>query len=118
MSNQIPPKPVRLAEFFRRLESAPAASDADEAYALVCGTMNAVEDELTGIPHDPSQWMIDGRMYPPQTDQLKTVKGRPELRRYVSVGHGTIIGPNGAIQIRLKDGTVVFEKPGADGVSI
>jgi hypothetical protein len=62
--------------------------------------------------------MTDGRMYPPQADSIRPVKGRPDLTRYVSKGHNTIIGRNGAIEIRLLDGTPVFRKPGADGASI
>ena len=118
MNDPIPAKRIRLAEFFRRLAVAPAASTHDEAYRQVCETLNAVEDELTGIVFDPASWMTDGRMYPAQPDSIRPVKGRPDLKRYVSLGHNTIIGPNGAIEIRLLDGTSVFQKPGADGASI
>jgi hypothetical protein len=118
MNDPIPPKRERLAEFFRRLAAAPAASTRDEAYCQVCDILNRVEDELTGIICDPANWMTDGRMYPAQPDSERSVKGRSDLKRYVSLGHNTIIGSNGAIEIRLLDGTVVFGKPGADGASI
>jgi hypothetical protein len=118
MKDPIPAKRDRLAEFFRRLAAVPAASTREEAYRQTCDILNAVEDELTGIVFDPANWMTDGRMYPPQPDSIRSVKGRPELKRYVSLGHNTIIGPNGAIEIRLLDGTIVFQKPGADGESI
>jgi hypothetical protein len=70
---------------------------------------------LTGIVFDPANWITDGRMDPAKLDSIRSVKGRPGLKRYVSLGHNTIIVPNGAIAIRLLDGTTVFEKPGADG---
>ena len=62
-------KRERIEVFLGRLDAAPVASDADEAYRQVCDILNAVEDELTSIPFDPTQWMTDGRMYPPQRGQ-------------------------------------------------
>jgi hypothetical protein len=118
MEGSIPEKRVRLAEFLRRLAAAAPASTAEEAYRQVHDILNAVEDEMTGIPFDPANWMNDGRMYPPQSDSIRSVKGRPDLKRYASRGHQTIIGTNGAIEIRSLDRTVIFQKPGSDGVSI
>jgi hypothetical protein len=111
----IQPKSARLAEIFRRLGEAPAAASADEAYRLLCETIDAVEDELSGTPNDPAAFRTDGRIYPPQEDHRKAVLGRPDLRRYVSRGHGTLIGENGAITILDRDRAIVFAKPGADG---
>jgi hypothetical protein len=103
----------RLEEFFRRLAAAPPAADHDEAIKQVADTLNQVEDELTSIPYDPTFPLNDGRMYPPQPDSKKAVSGRPDLTRYRSKGHSTIIGDNGAIRIIAHaTGEVVFEKPG------
>lgn len=114
----IPSRSERLAEFYRRLGAAPAASDADEAYSLLCDTLNEVEDDMTGIPFDPTRWRTDGRMYPPQSDRMSIHPDRPDLRYYYSRGHDTLIGANGAIEIRDRAGNVVFAKPGADGKMI
>lgn len=105
----------RLAEIFRRLADGPAVATHDEAYRLLCMTIDAVEDELTTTPNVPADYLTDGRIYPPQSDRRYRVAGRPDLIRYASRGHNTFIRENGAIAIALKDGTIVFEKAGANG---
>jgi hypothetical protein len=78
---------------------------------LLASTLNAVEDEFTNIPFDPSKWETDGRMYPPQPDSLRQVDGHPELRKYRNRNHYTIIGDDGSIQIE-KGGQCLLIKPG------
>ena len=118
MDRQDATKAERFEEFLRRLGAAPAASDFDEAYRLVCDTLDAVEDEMTSIPFDPPKWRIDGRMYPPQMDMAKLVDGRPDVTRFRSLRHSTFIGANGAIEIRTDAGVVIFSKPGVGGQAV
>jgi hypothetical protein len=108
-------KGQRLAEIFRRMDAASLAASHEEAYRLLCVTIDTVEDEMTTTPNVPADYLTDGRIYPPQADRRYRVKGRPDLRRYASRGHNTFIRDNGAITVALKDGTIVFDKPGADG---
>jgi hypothetical protein len=112
----------RLEEFMRRLESAPPASTFNEAYELVCKTINAVEDELTTIPFNPEvardQSRTDGRMYPPQLDNMRVVPDRDDVKRFRTRGHNTLIANNGAIQIWDITNVLIFSKNGADGKSI
>lgn len=109
------PKAVRLQIFFQRLAEAPAATNADDAYELLVKIMTAVEDEMSGVPNDPSRWQTDGRLYPPMDDRQSEVPGSPEIRRYRSLKHITYIGQNGAIEITTSKNEVVFRKAGADG---
>ncbi|AGA28943.1 hypothetical protein [Singulisphaera acidiphila] len=111
-------KAERLEEFRKRLTAAPACSDFDEAYHLICSTMNEVEDALTDIPNTPANWMVDGRMYPPQMDSVRGVEGRDDVMRFRSRGHNTLVGTNGSIAIQLLSGQVIFTKAGADGKEI
>jgi hypothetical protein len=108
-------KRERLAVFAERLLKAPRASSAEEAYVLLSDTLNAVENEFTSIPFDPSGWANDGRMYPPQSDSARDVDGRPELTRYRSRAHNTYIARNGAIRIETVNRDLVLSKPGSDG---
>src|SRR5437588_196323 len=108
-------KAERFAEFLRRLGAAPAASDADGAYRLLCETLDGVEDEFSGVANIPANWMTDERMYPPQADNIKAVPGRPGVRRYRTKAHNVLIGENGAIEIREATGRTVLNKPGSDG---
>ena len=111
-------KAQRFAEFLRRLGDAPVAVDADEAFAQLGDILNAVEDEMTSIPFDPSNWMNDGRMYPPQDDNRRLVQGRPDVRKYISKRHRIFIADNGAIEIQTDTGQTVFEKAGADNRTV
>jgi len=101
--------------FLQRLKVAPPATSADEALDLLALTLNAVEDEHSGVEYTPKPWKDDGRMYPPQEDNRRAVPDRPSLRRYRSAKHNTFIGSNGSIQIQDLDGKVMLDKPGRDG---
>ena len=101
-----------------RLARAEPSASADDAYASVVRTLNEVEDEFSGTPFDPSHWKADGRLYPPQEDNKRLVLGHPDVTRYRTVAHNVFIGANGAIEIQTVRGTVLFEKPGADGRSL
>jgi hypothetical protein len=112
-------KGERLALFYERLQAATAASSHDEAYALLCSTLNAVENEHSGVPFNPDNWQTDGRMYPPQQDRASRVEGFPEVIRYGSFRHNTFIASNGAIEVRIiATDAVHFVKPGANGKGV
>jgi hypothetical protein len=70
---------------------------------------------MTSIPFDPANWQNDGRMDPPQMDSLRAVPDRSDVRRFRSKPHNTLIGDNGAIEIRDLSGRPLLTKPGADG---
>src|SRR5688572_27582699 len=110
------PKSVRFAEFLKRMEAAEAVDNFDSAYELLSDVLNAVEDEFTTIPYDPANWQTDGRMYPPQLDNLRDVDGRPTVKRFRSRAHNTFIGENGSIEIQsASTRDVIFAKAGSDG---
>ena len=111
-------KAERLAIFRERLEKAPAARSAEEAYGLVARILNEVEDEFSGARFDPTQWKTDGRMYPPYEDNRHAVVGHPNIIRYRSIAHNTFIGSNGAIEISTIRGEILVRKPGEDGRDI
>lgn len=95
----------RLEEFVRRLRNATAVSTFDEARSLIAATLNAVEDEMTSIPYDPSAWQTDGRMYPPLDDAKRVVPNHLDVLRFRSRAHNTFIRSNGAFEIRTTGGT-------------
>jgi len=108
-------KKERFQEFLRRMRATDTVSTAGEALTLIANTLAAVEDTLTDIPNEPANWQTDGRMYPPQADNARDVENRPDLVRFRSRGHNTLIRDNGAIEIRDLQGNVLLSKPGQDG---
>jgi len=108
------PKRDRLGIFLERLRAATPVSSTDEALKLLSETLNAVEDEFSGVP---PQADLEGkvRMCPPQEDNRRAVGGRPSLRRYRSARHNTFIGVNGSIRIVDLDRKVLLDKAGGDG---
>jgi hypothetical protein len=111
-------KADRLREFFRRLAVAEPVESEHHAMELIAIILTAVEDEMTDIPADPTKWMTDGRMYPPQPDSRRDVPQFPWVTSYRSRGHNTFIAQDGAIEIRGLDGTVLFRKAGRDGRNV
>lgn len=108
-------KAKRLQEFLKRLQASPSASTADEAFDLLAQTLNAVEDEYSGVPFRPENWRTDGRLYPPQEDSRVKFSERPSLRKYRNKGHYNFIGINGSIRIETLEGDVLLDKSGQDG---
>lgn len=112
------PKAARLAVFLQRLFDAQACADGETAFQLLCATLTAVEDELTDIPNDPSAWLTDGRLYPPQKDSI-VASPYKDCTRYRSRRHYVDISRGGAIRISdVKTGNVALEKPGVDGKKV
>lgn len=102
----------RLEELFRRLAAAPAPTSADEAFDLICRTLEEVEDELSGITKadpPPSPEQDDGRMYPPQGGYVRRTADGGIVAR--SRRHRIVIDRDGRMKIRSLDtGDVEFER--------
>lgn len=111
-------KAARFAEFLDRLGAAPKCASAQEAADLIASTLTSVENELSGVPYDPNQHLNDGRMYAAQSDSVRTVDGRPELRRYRSRAHNTYVSDDGAILILTTKGVMVFSKSSAANTEV
>jgi hypothetical protein len=112
-------KQERLKVFFERLMQAKPSGDHESAANLFEATLNAVEDEMSGTPYDLAKSPQDGRMYPPQPDNVRLFRngnGDAIGTRRFSTAHNTFIANNGAIKIVFRaDGTTRLDKPGRDG---
>ncbi len=109
-------KGERTAELMRRLEAAQPVNNADEALHLVTSVLEAIEDQHSGVPNDPSSPLADERIWPPIARYSFAIEGRDDLDGFRQKGHETIIGANGAILIRTRiKTTVILDKPGRDG---
>jgi hypothetical protein len=110
----IPPKAFLLKVLIARLERHRPFSSFAEACQVLISTLEAVEDELTGIPNCPANWRIDGRLYPPQEDHWRPIL--PNVTRMRAKEHYIFIGANGAMEIKdVTTEVVLLSKAGADG---
>ena len=109
------PKTHRLQEVYRRLAEAPVARTFAEMRRQLDDVLNAVEDQLSGVPYDPRRWVTDGRLYPVQDDRVFDVEGHPCVMLLRARRMPIYIGDNGSIEIQNASGAVEFSKPGADG---
>lgn len=102
----------RLEEFYRRLASLPPAQSAEIALKQICDTLDAVEDEMSGVEKQdppPSPSMPDGRMYGPLEDHILRRADGSILA--LTRGHRIEIEANGTQRIINKvKGIVEFEK--------
>jgi len=110
-------KAERFSIFIKRLEAAPVAIGAEEALQLISVTLNGVEDEYSGVPFSPDEYLNDGRMYPPQADAARKVAGRDDVVRYRSRGHNTWVSRTGCIRITTAPANhTIIEKAGSQGL--
>ena len=111
-------KQERLRVFFNRLMEAEAANSHDQALMMLETLLNAVEDELSGLPFNLSTSNTDGRIYPPLADNVRAFKnaaGDIIGTRRRSTFENTYIINNGAIRIlSTRSNAVLMDKPGAD----
>ena len=112
-------KAQRFQMFIAAMRTLPSAATGAEGLEQIARTLNAVEDEHSGVPFNPGTWLTDGRMYPPADDYRREVPGRPDVTRFRSRSHNTYIRANGAVRIEVV-GTreVVLERPGRDGRNV
>jgi len=104
----------RLAEFYSRLAAQPVPQSGDEAFQQICDTLEAVEDEWSGVPKKtppPPPNTPDGRMYPPLADFVS--QNADGSISAMTRGHIITIGADGAVEIRnKKSGSVEFARGG------
>lgn len=100
----------RLAEVYRRLDTLPAPASAEEALSQLRECLNAVEDELSGIPAvDPPPADGGGRMYFPLPDRTVIHADGGITAR--TIGHTITVTPDGHLTIRRTGtGEVEYQK--------
>ncbi len=88
----------RIAIFYSRLEKAPSCRNADEALALIIATLDEVEDEFSGVEKSVHpERAFDGRMYPPQADNIKLLADGGKIAR--TRNHRIVLSQSGSISI-------------------
>lgn len=103
----------RRAELYRRLDQLPPARNAREAMQQVGDTLDAVEDEHSGVKANPNPGLAwDGRMYPPRDDYITE---NPD-GSLTAKTKGNVIDTTAGGGIRITkrpSGDIVYSKKGA-----
>lgn len=101
-------------EFYARLAQLPAPRTADEALEQIATTLDAVEDDWSGVPKKtppPPPNMPDGRMYPPLPDFIVRHPDGSFTAR--TRGHLIEVGANGTVTFRRKKtGVIEYTREG------
>lgn len=117
-------KPERLVLIYQHLTDAAPAKSRLEALALIQSVFREVEDNYSGAPDELDH---PDRMHPPVEDMEEDIPGDPTTKRYRHKRHYTVIGDNGAFEMReflyaLQDGKkrrvgerTGYSKLGSDG---
>ncbi len=112
-------KTERLKLLYEYLSQCEPATDYDSALALISATLMEIEDQYSGVPYDPAEAGVDGRMYAPAERYRRAQWERLGVRCYWQVAHATFLADNGAIEVRPRVGAnlgaISFEKAGKDG---
>lgn len=105
--------PERLQEMYRRLDAQqPAPATAQDAFDRLCATLDAVEDEHSGVERDPNPGLtFDGRMYPPREDFIDR-DGDGGIHASTK-GNTIYAGPDGTLSISSRrSGQEVYRRDG------
>jgi hypothetical protein len=116
----VTPAPVsrgqRLDEYYNRLRQQSPSANADEALERISRTLDDVEDDISGIPRGnppPPPSMPDGRMYPPQADNIVRHGDGSITAR--TRGHTIEIGSDGSVTMTNRQtGNLDFYQPGRE----
>jgi hypothetical protein len=94
------PQGERLSIYYRSLQNAPAATNAQEGFNLMSNTMHAVEDAYSGVTAVTNPGLAyQGRMYPPRPDYV------------VTNANGSLTATTKGSQIQIStDGSITISK--------
>lgn len=90
----------RLAIFYEPLAASPACQTSDEALVLLITTLEAVEDEFSGVIKNPTPGLKpDGRMHAPQPDFITLLPDGARIA--LSRRHQMFFGADGSLKVVL-----------------
>ncbi|MCK9923594.1 hypothetical protein MXD61_17250 [Frankia sp. AgPm24] len=112
------PLPERLQIFYQRLDELPPPTSAQEALEQLNATLEAVEDEHSGVPRNPDPGLkFDGRMYPPRDDYITRQPDGGLVA--ITKGNRIEIGPTGETTIlSRRSGETVYRRPAAEPAAV
>lgn len=110
-------KAYRLDIVFNICEAMESAANGEYAKLQLDTTLNVVEDSFSMVSYAPSGTFNDGRMYPAQEDYRRRTPFY-NIATYEHRSHFSHFGQNGAIYIETRDGRALFDKVGADMLTV
>jgi hypothetical protein len=120
-SGKTPSKDERVTLLFCLLNNLPSSFICNESKVVCDAVLNFIEDNLSGVPSDPTAYRSDGRLYPAMSDQMIKSK-HADVQVYRHVSHVSLFGSNGAFLIlnrRFPRGSEpLVDRAGTDGRKI